>query len=166
MFTIAYVRTLIDYTEWATMRLLAAADGLAEEELAAEPVAHHGSLHATLVHTLGAERLWRERIMGGPVSPYLTPAEVPTLAALRTAWAAEYAAWREQLAPLDDNDLLRRVDYRALDGTPFTQPLWALLSHVANHGTQHRSEVAAMLTILGRSPGNLDMIVFYREYGL
>ena len=56
--------------------------------------------------------------------------------------------------------------YRALDGTPYTQPLWSLLSHLANHGTQHRSEAAAMLTILGRSPGNLDMIVFYRECGL
>lgn len=166
MLSVAYLRTLNDYSEWATTRLLAAADGMSPEELAAAPLAGHGSLHQTLAHTLGAERLWRERVLGGPISPYLTPAEAPTVAALRATWQAEFAAWRELLAGLGDEDLLRPVAYRSLNGTPFTQPFWALLSHLANHGTQHRSEAAALLTALGRSPGDLDLIIFFRERGI
>jgi len=33
-----------------------------------------------------------------------------------------------------------------------------MLLHVANHGTQHRSEVAAMLTAFRYSPGELDFV--------
>ena len=42
-------------------------------------------------------------------------------------------------------------------------PVWQMLVHVVNHGTQHRAEAAALLTTEGRSPGELDMINYAEE---
>jgi uncharacterized damage-inducible protein DinB len=42
-------------------------------------------------------------------------------------------------------------------------PVWQMLVHVVNHGTQHRAEVAALLTAEGRSPGELDLINYADE---
>jgi uncharacterized damage-inducible protein DinB len=42
-------------------------------------------------------------------------------------------------------------------------PVWQMLVHVVNHGTQHRAEAAALLTAEGRSPGELDLINYVEE---
>ena len=43
--------------------------------------------------------------------------------------------------------------------------LWHYLVHVVNHGTQHRSEAAALLTEYGQSPGDLDFLIFLEATG-
>jgi uncharacterized damage-inducible protein DinB len=49
---------------------------------------------------------------------------------------------------------------------PCQNTVWHVLLHVLNHNTQHRAEAAAMLTDLGHSPGDIDMLIYFREKGL
>jgi len=41
--------------------------------------------------------------------------------------------------------------------------LWQQVVHQVNHATYHRGEVAATLTQLGQSPGDLDLLIFIDE---
>ena len=62
-----------------------------------------------------------------------------------------------------DDQLNRTFSYNNISGRPFTKILWHAMAHVVNHGTQHRSEAAAMLTDFGYSPGDIDFIYFLDE---
>jgi uncharacterized damage-inducible protein DinB len=50
--------------------------------------------------------------------------------------------------------------YRRRNGEEMRTPLWMIFMQLVNHSTQHRSEAAEALTMIGRSPGNLDFILF------
>jgi uncharacterized damage-inducible protein DinB len=163
--SVGYIRTLFDYHYWATNRLLDTAERLPKLQYAAAPLASHPSLHATLVHCMGAEIVWRSRWEGAAGQARMpSPAGFHSFADLRERWQSEEQAWRERLVDLTDEALADPVHYSNSRGSQFATPLWQVLVHVANHGTQHRSEAAAMLTILGHSPGDLDMILYFREH--
>ena len=67
------------------------------------------------------------------------------------------------LETIQDSDLDREQFYRTLGGSEDTRPLWQLMLHVVNHGTQHRAEAAAMLTEYGHSPGDIDFTIYLRH---
>ena len=48
-------------------------------------------------------------------------------------------------------------------GVEFERVLWQILAHVVNHGTQHRAEAALLLTEMGYSSGDVDLIYFLAE---
>ena len=68
---------------------------------------------------------------------------------------------RAFLAALSDAQLDAALTWRGRDGQQRQlSSLWLGLAHVANHSTQHRSEAAEALTMIGRSPGDLDLLVY------
>jgi uncharacterized damage-inducible protein DinB len=91
------------------------------------------------------------------------PAEFADLDALQTRWAEVEAAFDAYLAGLTDDDLARDRSYTNFQGEVWTYPMWQQALHVVNHGTQHRSEVAAELTRFGHSPGWLDFLFYVDE---
>ena len=65
---------------------------------------------------------------------------------------------RGYLAILTDERLAGDVLWQDLDGNQRRLPdLWLSLLHLVNHSTQHRSEAAEALTMIGHSPGDLDL---------
>lgn len=161
----AHVQTLLEYNYWADRRVLAAAAGLsAEQYVAAHPGLSFGSVRGSLVHVLMAEHTWRRRLQDGVSerSP-ITEADLPTLAALQQRWDAEEQAFRTFAAGLTDAALAADLHYTATNGTAYATPLWQVVTHVVNHGTQFRAEAAVALSALGHSPGDLDFIYYVRN---
>ena len=160
----ADLQTLYDYNYWASARILDAAARLNQEEFSAPRSLVWGSLRGTLVHALGAEIVWRQRCQFGATPSSLPPeTDFPTFADLRTHWQEEAQAMSAFVAGLSDEQVNGAVRYRNTKGVEFESILWQILVHVVNHGTQHRAEAAHVLTELGHSPGDIDLILYLRR---
>lgn len=156
------IDTLYDYHFWANRRILDAGAGLSHEQFLTSPGHGLESLRAILAHCIDAEGGWRTLWEAGTTEGFeaVRADDFPTFDALAQRWAQEEQSLRAYLAGLTDADLTGYVRYHAHDGTPRQRILWHTLWHLVNHGTQHRSEAAAILTGYGRSPGDLDFTVF------
>lgn len=155
---------LFRYNAHTNHTLLECAAHLSEKQRSAQMNFSFDSIYGTLVHIYSAEQLWRKRMQEGISPPRLhTPADFPTFADLQAAWQDEEQAMQAYLATLGDADLSGTITYTNLRGVETSLRLWKCLHHVVLHGMQHRSEVAAMLTALGASPGNIDLIYFTPE---
>jgi uncharacterized damage-inducible protein DinB len=153
---VADLRWLFEYDRWGTRRVLAAADGCDDSLWSEANAIGERGLGGILVHALGAHMRWRhgwEEAAGPRPRPETDP--LPTPFALLRAWENE---WEEVDRFFDG--LAHDALERDLDGVA----LWQTMVHVVNHGTQHRSEAATLLTQAGRSPGDLDMIFFAEEH--
>lgn len=159
------IRTLYSYNRWATERVLDAARRLTPEQLHARGEAGHGSIHNTLLHLISTQRSWLSWWDGSLLAEEayrfrLNPTDYPDLTSLRQAWEELERDTQAFVSRLSDADLARVYEMPLPDGSVFRQTLWQMMLHVANHGTQHRSEVAAMLTHFDCSPGGLDLLYY------
>ena len=157
------IMLLYEYNYWANHRLLTAAAKISTEQLTAPGTFPRGGLRGTLVHVLDAEYGWRMLLQQGALTEDMKETEFPTLDALEIRWLDEEKAMRLYLANLKDKDLTSLVHYTSSTGTKRERVLWHCLFHVVNHGTQHRSEAAAILTGFGQSPGDMDFTLFLSE---
>jgi uncharacterized damage-inducible protein DinB len=147
------IRFLFGYDRWATHRVLDALDGIGPDVWGRSGVVGERGLGSILVHHLGSSQRWRTLFQARPIDDDLRLELQPLLTVdeLRARWETEWVAVDAWLQTLTD-DAIAELD----EG----MPVWQLLVHVMNHGTQHRSEAAALLTAEGRSPGELDLFDF------
>jgi uncharacterized damage-inducible protein DinB len=129
-------------------------DGLDSDLWTLPDVVGERGLGAILVHHLGASQRWRHGFQQSGESPEPELEPLPTIDQLRERWDTEWAVVDAWLPTLTD-DFVAYVH----EGIP----VWQMLVHVVNHGTQHRAEAAALLTAEGRSPGELDLINYAEE---
>jgi uncharacterized damage-inducible protein DinB len=160
------VLLLYQYNQWANVRILNAASKVTQEQYLAPASFPHGGLRGTLVHALFAEWLWLKRWEGTPYTPpndWLRPEEFPSFESLYTRWKEDEKCLMAFVENLTDEKLNSQFNYTSTEGGTYQRILWQAMVHLVNHGTQHRSEAAAILTDLGHSPGDIDLIWFLIE---
>jgi len=162
---IADILLIYEYNYWANEHLLNYCAALTDAQYTAPFDYSVGGVRDTLIHILDVELSWRRRMQGDPTDFDLTATDLPTLDALRERWAAEKMETFKWLNTLSDDDLDSMFRF-AVDGGMYRERvLWHGLYHVVDHGTQHRSEVAELLSGYGHSPGDMYFMRFMRESG-
>ncbi len=154
---------MYEYNYWANGKILAAAAKVTEEQFLAPAEFPYGSLRGTLVHIIDAEYGWRGLFEENKFGEEIKVEDFPDLRSVTERFQMEEQALRAYLNGLTDEDMTSHKKYIADNGEPRDRILWHCLYHVVNHGTQHRSEAAAMLTSFDASPGDLDFTVFLNE---
>ena len=150
---VAMIRDLYDYHRWANRRLFDLAAGLGDA--VTRDMGKQWSfptLKGMFAHIYGADTIWLTRWNGSSPGRIPGDADFADVAELRVRWDALEAEQRGFLAGLGEADLARPVVYKNTQGQEFRVALGALLQHVVNHATHHRSEAATMLTMISGSP--------------
>jgi uncharacterized damage-inducible protein DinB len=150
----ADIRFLFSYDRWATEKVLDQLDGVEPALWGRDGVVGDRGLGSILVHMLGAHQRWRLAFEGSEESPEPEDEPLPSSEDLVARWRAELDATDRFLGEVTPGFLAY-----VRDGVKVS----VMLQHLANHGTQHRSEAALLLTQAGRSPGEIDLIFFAED---
>lgn len=161
--TLEALHTHLDYTAWASNRLVNAASSLSAEELTRDfNTADHNVL-GTLVHVYAADRIWLGRILGNPPAQFMNPRQDMHLVVLQNEWPLLYKRWKEWGSGLNEDSMHAKCSYKDLKGNPYETPTWQIVLHVVNHGTHHRGQVSGFIRAMGHTPPQLDLIAYYRQ---
>ena len=160
---IAYFRTLFDYNHWANELILNRCAELTHDQFTEKmPGLSLDSIAGAMGHQLGTEVIWFQRCHGEAPTKIISAKDFPSLAAMRERWQKQEADQTAFLASLTDADVDNVVTYKTMGGGEQKQRLGLMLGHIVNHGMQFRAEAAVGLTAKGKSPGDIDFIVYLR----
>ena len=152
---------LARYHVWATDRLLDRhVARLSDNEYRRDVGLFFRSVHGTLNHLLVAERaLWFERFAHGLSPVHKLNEELHAeRSVLHAALKQAVREWIPAIESWDEARFDGTLDYTSTEGVARSVPFAPTLTHVFNHGTHHRGQISAALTVLGHEAPELDLL--------
>src|SRR5690349_17884670 len=154
-------RRWFDYEMDAHAKVLASFDAAAQDARATPTFQKAIDLFA---HMMLARRLWLYRfgiISEGP--RHFFPQNV-ALDSVKAMAEEVHAAWSDYFARLDDAELERVFEYRALDGPRYRNRVEDILTQLFGHSWYHRGQIALLLRQAGGEPAATDFVFWSREF--
>jgi uncharacterized damage-inducible protein DinB len=147
---------LVDFYKhnlWANLRLLDVCAQLSNEQLGKSAPGTYGSISHTLVHLFRAEENYVALLQGRQRDSALLLGEFPGIDALREHARRSGEGLIALAETVDPVQVLHGDDE---DG-PYELPVMVPLMQAINHATDHRSQIATMLSQGGIEPPELDV---------
>lgn len=151
---------LFRHNQWANAEMLAACRGLSDDQLTTEMTGTYGRLDQTLIHLARAQGGYIRTLTDWQPGPeHRLEYDEPFPGVDRIAEHLRFTG--ERLIEVAGEASADRM----LEGTwgeePFRLPAWVLLLHAAHHATEHRQQIATMLTNLGIDPPEPDPVAYW-----
>ncbi len=149
-----HLQRIFQHNRWANRLIMDACRDLTPEQLTATVVGTFGELGQTLAHITAAEAwyVWRFD-KTDPAFDWDDEQPVPPVGEMATILDQTGARFVELATTTPDDQILT---YER-QGQENRWPAWVVLGQVIDHGREHRSHVATILTQLGIEPPDMDM---------
>lgn len=162
MSRIEHFRALHRYEEWASGKTVAA---LQSAEGASGDRGAFKRAVGIFGHIQSARHEWLARLGRIERRPWVMFPEWSVEAAAADAARLD-RAWAEYLSVLTDAELDDEVKYSSTEGKPWVSLRRDILTHVYNHSTYHRGQIAVLVRQAGGTPpDSTDFIVQSRRAG-
>jgi len=140
------IRKLYGYTYWAFERVWDCIMQLTDEQFTQDIGYSSGSIRNHVVHMMSAEQRWMKRVQDAEIPPQLPFDDYPTRTEAKEKWDEIRIEVVDYIRSLDQAQLDETVHCEIRSrGLSFRKLRWELLMHVANHATDHRAQILALL---------------------
>jgi uncharacterized damage-inducible protein DinB len=143
---------LFEYNEWANQRILITLD---EEE------SDDYQVLLLLSHLISAQIIWLNRILDIPTSPFPLW-EKYKLRELHTMNEESTTNWLNFLKKHPNDTFEEMIFYKNSKEKKFESTLREIVTHVINHSTYHRAQIASILKQKQIQPPVTDYIAYCR----
>ena len=159
------IRRFFDYSYWAYELIWGCIEQLTDDQFT-QPIDYStGSIRNHMVHVMSATHRWMARIESAKTPSHLIFEDFKTRRVVRTRWNELRLNTMRYLESLTADHLDEIVSWELLNrGLAARNHRWEILLHVANHATEHRSQILTMLnTRFGVETPEQDMIFYLLE---
>jgi uncharacterized damage-inducible protein DinB len=140
------IKTLFEYNFWAFERVWECISQISDEQFVQEIDYSTGSIRNLVVHIMSGNRNWMSRLQGTDMPPRLVFEDFDSLAKTKAKWDELQQEFLDQLQSFDQEGLDEIVEWELLaQGLKSSNARWEILLHLANHATDHRAQILAIL---------------------
>jgi uncharacterized damage-inducible protein DinB len=144
--------TLFRHNGWANLKLLEFCEALSDEQLDSTAVGGFGTIRDTLRHIVSSEVSYVARVYGKQFPTPIPRESFPGFALLKEAaqWASDELL--ELALAAHKETVVRQQPPR----DAYEYPLAGLMMQALTHSTEHRAQVATVITQLGLQPPGMS----------
>ena len=140
------IKAIFDYNFWAFDRVWDCISQVSDEQFIEEFGYSSGSIRNIVVHIMSGNRNWMSRLKGTEMPQRLVFEDFDSLSKTKAKWDELQKEFLDHLNSLDQDQLDTTVEWELLSqGLKSTSSRGEILLHLANHGTDHRAQILAIL---------------------
>jgi uncharacterized damage-inducible protein DinB len=150
---IEYSKKLFEYNRWVNNHILLTLG---------ETPGPDREIVKLFSHILAAQRIWLRRLSN---QEYMSMSGWPdnTFGECKELSRASDTEWAAFLEALGEGELDKRFEFTDTEGIACAITYRDALTHVVNHGSHHRGQIASLMRKAGMTPPRMDFADFARE---
>jgi len=158
-----YFIQLADYNAWANGMICSWLDKISDEQWKQPIVSSFKSIEETTVHTIGAEKIWQDRLNLVESPVWFTTVYNGFRKQAIEEWRKSSQGLKSFIENFEDSRLSEILRYvRQQDGKTYELPYYQIFAHAVNHATYHRGQLITMLRQVGFTDvSSMDLSTYF-----